>query len=100
MKKLISTTVMIAVFTTLSFSQNENIENNFKKHFIGSYALLLINFSSLHPDYYQLNYGYRFTSKDAILVDLVTWKLSSPKGIPLGSTEEKYSGYLRESGID
>jgi hypothetical protein len=97
MKKIISTTVMIAVLTPLAFSQDEN---NFKKHFIGSSALLLINFSSLHPDYYQLNYGYRFTSKDAILVDLVTWKLSSPKGISLGSTEEKYPGYIRESGID
>jgi hypothetical protein len=90
--------ILLLLFSATSlFSQDENI---FKKHFIGSSLLLLTNFSSLHPDYYQINYGYRFTSKDAILIDFITWKMSSPLGMPLGSTEEKYPGYIRESGID
>lgn len=89
---------------TSTFSQDENIENGFKKHFIGSSLLLLSNFAPNPPDYYQINYGYRFTSKDAILVDFVTWKMSSPKGVPYGpsfdSPDEKFPGYIRESGID
>jgi hypothetical protein len=100
-KKNILIVLSVFIYTTTVFSQDTSSDNKIKKHFIGTSLLLLANLTPNQPDYYQINYGYRFTPKDAILVDIVTWKLSSPKGVPLySSTDKKYPGFLRESGFD
>jgi hypothetical protein len=43
MKKLISTTLLIAMFSTMAFCQTENTEADFKRHSIGSSLFLLGN---------------------------------------------------------
>jgi hypothetical protein len=112
MKKLISTTVMIAVFTTLVFSQNftrtdsvsskTDKQDMNRRHSIGSSLLILGNFAPGDPiDYYQLNYGYQLNKKDLIIVEVITWLYYQPYsfesfGPPKG---ELYPGKVRASGV-
>jgi len=92
-----------AVSISLVYSQTVNQDNDYKKHFIGSSLFVLANFLPEPPLFYQLDYGYRFTTKDAIIVEALTWKYSAPIGIPYGpsfeSPDESYPGYVRAYGI-
>jgi hypothetical protein len=64
---------------------------------------MLGNLSSDSPDFYQLDFGYWFSKKDAIILTAKTWKFSAPLGIPYGSSygdkEQEYPGYVRAFGI-
>ena len=46
----------------------------------------------------QLNYGYRLTQKDNIVVEAITWTYYEPLGT-YGSSEEFYPGKVRAYGI-
>lgn len=77
------------------------------RYFIGSSAFVAANLVLAGrpdaPDFYQFNAGYWLTERDAISVELITWRYVAPVGIPYGpcfeSPEEEYPGYVRESGI-
>ena len=97
MKKLISTTLMIAMFSTLAFCQTENKEADFKRHSIGSSLFLLGNIGD-SVRFMQLNYGYRLTPKDNYIVEAITWTYYEPLGT-YGSSEEYYPGKVRATGI-
>jgi hypothetical protein len=97
MKKLISTTVMIAMFSVLAFCQTENKEADFKRHSIGSSLFLLGNIGD-SVRFMQLNYGYRLTPKDNFIVEAITWTYFEPLGT-YGSSEEYYPGKVRATGI-
>jgi len=97
MKKIISTTLMIAVFTTLAFCQTEKKDSTFRRHFIGSSLFSLLNLAPDPGDFYQFEYGYFLTKKDAIIMEAVTWKYHAPLGY--GSSGESYPGYVRAYGI-
>lgn len=81
-------------------------DSTYRRWFIGSTLFLLGNFSTTNsPNFVQLNTGYRVTGKDAISLELITWKYAWPLGInPIfnksyGKLEEKFPGYIREYGI-
>ena len=38
------------------------------------------------PDFVQLNSGYNLTGKDAVPLEVKTWKYAWPLGIPYGSS--------------
>ncbi len=97
MKKSISTTLMIAMFSTMVFCQTENTEADFKRHSIGSSLFLLGNIGD-SVRFMQLNYGYRLSPKDNIIVEAITWTYYEPLGT-YGSSEEFYPGKVRASGI-
>ena len=89
MKKFILTTLVIAVFTTLAFSQDftqtdsvsvqtEKQDIN-RRHSIGSSLFLLGNIGD-SVNFFQLNYGYRLTQKDNIIVEAITWTYYEPLG--------------------
>jgi hypothetical protein len=114
MKKLISTTLMIAVFTTLAISQNitKTASGTTKdkvpkqKYSIGTTYLTFINFGEekTNTHHYEFHFKYRITPKDKIGIKVATWKLFAPMGIPLWDPllmkeSEFYPGRLRESGI-
>lgn len=87
-------------------AQYSKQDSTYKKCFIGSSFFLLGNLSSVNkPDFGQLNFGYRLTRKDAITLELRTWKYAWPLGInPLtnkayGTPEEEFPGYIREFGF-
>lgn len=71
--------------------------------FAGSSMFLLANLAREDPpSFYQLNLGYRLTPKDAISVEMITWRYTHPLGIPygpsFGAKEERYPGSVRGTG--
>ena len=114
MKKFISTTLMIAVFSTTAFSQNpsQKVRGNgnetvpFYKFSISTTWLTFDNFGpeETNVHMYEFHFGYIITSKDKIGIKAATWKLFEPMGIPfwdplLMKESEFYPGRLRESGL-
>jgi hypothetical protein len=77
------------------------------RYFVGSSAFVAANAVLAGrpdaPDFYQLNAGYWFTERDAVSLELITWKYIAPVGIPYGpsfdSPEEGYPGHVREAGV-
>lgn len=93
---------MITTFAV--FGRHKDRDTTVRKCFIGSTFFMLGNFSSTNkPDFVQLNLGKRVTSKDAVSIEIKTWKYAWPLGIPYGQSfeapEEKFPGYIREYGI-
>jgi hypothetical protein len=114
MKKLISTTLMIAVFTTLAFSQNLTKTAKVRaKDTVPSYKfsvsttwLTFANTESEETNVHmsEFHFGFKITPKDKIEIKAATWKLFEPFGIPLADPllkkeSEWYPGRIRESGI-
>jgi hypothetical protein len=80
----------------------EEIEN--KRCFVGSSAFMLGNLDSDEtPNFIQLNLGYRISTKDAISLELKTWRYFEPLGIPYGKSKtdvnENFLGYIKEKGF-
>jgi hypothetical protein len=113
MKKLISTTLMIAVFTTLALSQNSSYmaSGTLKKtvpDYKCSVSTTYLTFANFGPEktnthHYEFHFGYKITPKDKIGIKVATWSLFAPMGIPWGpylmKESESYPGRLREKGI-
>ena len=81
-------------------------DSTYKKFFVGSTLFVLVNLfpGDNSPDFAQLNLGYRLSPKDAISLELKTWKYAWPLGIVFGgesfeAPEEKFPGYIREYGF-
>ena len=101
--------LIFALSATVAFSQEVTQTNSVsaqpekqdmnRRHFIGSSLFLLGNIDSGDPVYYgQLNYGYRLTLKDYILVEAKTWTYYEPLGT-YGSSKEMYPGKVRAYGL-
>ncbi len=108
MKNLILTTIAITMFTTMAFSQNltktdstsmeiETQELKYR-HSLGVSLFMILNFFPDPADYYQLNYGYRITPKDNIIIEALTWTYYEPIGT-YGESEELYPGKVRTYGV-
>lgn len=80
-------------------------DSTYKKHFVGSSLFVLANLvpDDNSPDFVQLNYGYRLSPKDAISLEVKTWKYAWSLGIPYGESfeapQEKFPGHIREYGL-
>jgi len=113
MKKLISTILMIAVFTTLACSQNpaktamgavKGTMHDYK-YSVSTTYLIFVNFGPevTNTHHYEFHFGYKITPKDKIGIKVATWSLFAPMGIPWGpyimKESESYPGRIRESGI-
>ncbi len=108
MKKLILTTLAIVITAAVSFSQDstqtESVSVQTEKqdikwpHSLGSSLFMIMN---LFPDpatFYQINYGYRLTLKDAIVAEAKTWTYYEPIGT-YGKSKENYPGKVVAYGI-
>lgn len=75
----------------------------YSRYSIGSSFFVVANLFPDPPLFYQLDYGYRLTQKDAIIIQAITWSYSAPLGIPYGpsfeSSEESYPGSVKAYGI-
>jgi hypothetical protein len=105
-KKTRNILVVILFISSFQMSaQVQNADSICRKFFIGSSLFVLANLTSDDnaPDFVQVNFGYRFSKKNAISVELKTWKYAWPLGIPYGESfeapEEKFPGYIREHGF-
>ena len=85
------------LFYALSSSAQtaENKQGFENKHFIGSQAFILFTpFFDPSPEFYQVSYGYRFSPKEELSVDLITWTYQGPLGRPYGPDyEQAESGF-------
>ncbi|MFC2121302.1 hypothetical protein ACFLTI_06890 [Bacteroidota bacterium] len=108
MKKHILTTIIITMITTMAFSQDdkqaesESVQTEkqdvFKRHSIGGSLFMIMNFFPDPAAFYQINYGYRLTPKDAIIAQAKTWTYYEPIGT-YGDSEEMYPGKVVAYGV-
>ncbi|MCI4671906.1 MAG: hypothetical protein MRZ79_27435 [Bacteroidia bacterium] len=72
------------------------------RYFVGSTLFMLANFTPEPPSYYQLNFGYRFTPRDVVTVEAITWTYKGPLGRQYGpdfeNPESDYPGKVRSLG--
>lgn len=107
MQKKISTGVItfILLFTLQLKAQYTQQDSTYKKFFIGSSLFMLSNLfpDDNAPDFAQLNFGYRINHKNAVSIEIKTWKYAWSLGIPYGekfeAPEEKFPGCIREYGF-
>ncbi len=103
--KYLATIILLTLLSIKVKAQNLNkIDSTYKKYFVGSTFFMLGNFAEKNkPDFVQLNFGYRITTRDVVSLELKTWKYAWSLGIPYGSSfeapEEEFPGYVREYGI-
>lgn len=107
MKKLISTTLMIALFAIHTFGQNsvkadsvtvQTEKQEIKwRHSIGSSLFLFGNIGD-SVNFIQLNYGYQLTQKDIIIAEAITWTYYEPLGT-YGKSDEFYPGKVKAYGL-
>ncbi len=103
--KAVLATALLALATLCSPLQAQLVPNSepFRRHFIGSTVFVALTpVLDPSPEYYQLNYGYRFTPKNVLSVELITWRYEGPLGRPYGpdhvSKETNYPGYAKSLG--
>mgnify|MGYP005988818811 CR=1 FL=1 len=86
-------------------AQYHKQDSSYKKCFLGTSLFVLANLvpDDNSPDFVQLNFGYRLSPKDAVSLELKTWKYAWSLGIPYGNSfeapKEKFPGYIREFGF-
>src|SRR5674536_82673 len=93
MIKPISTTLMIAMFTTLAFSQNHtktarvSVKDTVPNHrfSVSTTYLTFANFGSekTNTHHYEFHFKYKVTPKDIIGIKVATWKMFAPMGMPM-----------------
>ncbi|MBK7133603.1 MAG: hypothetical protein IPH69_12510 [Bacteroidales bacterium] len=114
MKKIVSTSLMIAIFSTLAFSQSSSQETgNNAKDKASSYKFSVnttwLSFANFGPEktnthHYEIHLGYKLTPKDKIGIKTTTWELFAPMGIPIVDAVQMkestfFPGKLHEKGI-
>lgn len=104
MLKRIVFAIAIVVMAFPELNAQYSKDEDYKKYFSGSTFFLLGNLSSTNkPDFVQVNFGYRLSHRDAISLELKTWKYAWSLGIPYGDSfedpAEKFPGYIREYGF-
>jgi len=113
-RKLFFATLVLAVFTSPSFSQSpsQKAQNNVKekvsfyKFSVNTTWYTFLNFGNeeTNTHHYEFHFGYRLTPKDKIGIKVATWQLFAPMGIPLWDPlfkdeSEFYPGKLKEVGV-
>lgn len=93
-------------FLLINITNGQGLKNyDFeKKHYVGTQAFMILTpILDPSPKYYQLNYGFRFTKKDELSIEAITWAYQAPLGIPYGKSQqdanEKFPGEVRAFGI-
>lgn len=96
--------IILSVFlTNISSKINAQSEDGRDDRcFVGSTLFVLYNLTDdpEPPDYYQLNLGYRITTKDVISLELITWKYYEPQGATYSQKESatNFAGKVQAFG--
>ena len=105
MKFIINCLALVLLSVNLSYAQADITSEAPKKHFMSSSLFMLVNLfpGEDPPQFFQLNYGYRFTPKDALIIEAITWQYFHPLGIPYGpefsNPEYFFPGIVKDYGI-
>jgi len=73
------------------------------KHYVGSQVFMVLTpLLDPSPEYFQINYGYRFSPKDEISIEAITWAYQGPLGRPYGpdyeNADSNYPGDVKSLG--
>ncbi len=94
---------MLGLYTLTTLSTKAQNDTIAKKHFMGSSLFMLANLAPNPADYYQLNFGYRFTPKDVMTIEAITWVYHGPLGRPYGkhfeNPESNFPGKVKAYGV-
>lgn len=105
LKTIIYLSIIVFICVTKVNAQYTKDEIKNKPCFIGSTAFMLMNLipDDESPNFAQLNFGYRISPKDAISLELKTWRYFEPIGIPFGKLKtdpkENFPGFIKEKGF-
>jgi hypothetical protein len=82
--------VVLLLIDQSAFSENPNTgdhknQGSSPQWFIGTSLHSLYDFFPNSPESLQLDFGYRLTQSDVLLLEAITWKYSAPTGIFEGS---------------
>ncbi|MEM1216363.1 MAG: hypothetical protein AAGJ82_11795 [Bacteroidota bacterium] len=97
---LLLTTVLFYLPAQAQYAQ----DSTFKRCFVGSSLFMFFNFlPEEKPDFAQLNFGYRLTSRDVVSLEVKTWRYFESLGIPYGEERadpaNNFPGSIREVGF-
>lgn len=104
-KAIVCAVLFLLIGTVSSSAQYAKTDSTYQRFFVGSTFFVLANFipDDNSPDFVQLNFGYRLGRKDALSLEVKTWKYGWSLGIPYGPSfeapEERFPGYIRECGF-
>lgn len=75
---------IVLLLTSYTSAKSQNDASSDKKCYVGSTLFMLANFidDPEPPNYYQLNFGYRLTSKDVLSIEIIRWNYYEPLGVP------------------
>lgn len=105
LKKISVLVILLFAYTNKVTAQYTQGDINNKPCFIGSTGFMIMNVipDDESPDFVQLNLGYRISTKDAISLELKTWRYFEPLGIPYGKSKtdpnENFPGLIKEKGF-
>ena len=108
MKKSVFTILSILLVAIASMSQNSSKKRNNEsiesRYFISTSLWSLSNFGQEPADFYELNFGYRLTPKDALILNTTIWKYWEPLGIPYCNGKKNnhmddYPGFVQAYGV-
>ena len=79
-------------------------ERERSSHFLSTSLFMLANLLPEPPIFFQLNYGFRATDRDTVLVEAITWTYDAPLGSPLwsgeyGAARHDYPGHVQSFGV-
>lgn len=102
-KKILFMSLVLLLTSTLQLKADPGLKDaNFKRFYIGSSLYVLGNFipnDKNRPEYVQLNFGYRVTTKDVVSVEFKRSIYAWPIGIPFGPSFDgpglNYPGHAR-----
>lgn len=103
-KKIYILLFSILLLPSIVSAQYSASDSTYKKCFVGSSLFMLFNLiPEERPDFFQLNFGYRISSKDVVSLELKTWRYFQSLGIAYGDSfnipENKFPGFIREYGF-
>ena len=102
--KFVFLSLLTCLVLNTALSQiNRDVESQ-RRYFVGSTLFVPYGlFLDPSPEYFQLNFGYRFDTKNTITLEAITWKYLNPLGIPYGpdyETEEtRFPGAVQSYGL-
>jgi len=104
MKRSIFTSITFILITVLSYAQPIFQSQDHGRYFVGSSLYVpYAQFVDPSPNYYQLNLGMRLNSRNTLTIEAITWRNTSPLGIPYGSDsdviESEFPGQIESIGV-
>jgi len=101
-------TTLLSLFFVLGFfqllCQKENPHNFEKKFSLASQAFMILTpILDPSPEYYQINLGYRFSEKEELSLEAISWTFQGPLGRQYGpdyeSEESRFPGDVKAYGL-